>query len=144
MEQLHDLFQETVNSTFDEKVEMGKSALKDIVEILAAHDLDKDDVSSIVLALVMLFTGADGELSEQEHMLLNEIVDAYLNPEELYELMQDGSEPEFIESIKRVVLSLSLEERMPFVIFGLSILTSDDELTVQEQELFINLCTENN
>ena len=133
------LMQDVVDATTEERIALGKQALNDTLEVLVKNGISPEDTTKIVLGLLRVFVSADRECNYEEYELFNAITGIPLREEEFYELTNGGSDPEFVQAIDDVIDCLSVSEKAPICLFGLTIMASDDELTPEEQELFTKL-----
>ena len=139
MNEFQEFMQMVVDASDEQRIALGKQALGDAIKIFIKYGLTQDQTLIFVKDLIKLFVGADGTCSKRELDLFNAITGIPLREEEFYELTNGGSDPEFVQAIDDVIDCLSVSEKAPICLFGLTILASDDELTPEEQELFTKL-----
>ena len=140
MASIKEMMQEVVNLDHDDRIKLGKSALKDIITILENNGVKDDEKQLIfVLSLIKLFVSADKKCSKAELDLVNSILNSTLTYDEFYEMTNNGADPEFINELDDVVDSLTQEEKGAIVLFGLCIIAADEKITVEEQQIFMKI-----
>ncbi len=139
MASYRELMQDVVNASKADRIALGKKSLDDAIQILIDHDISAEDTTRFIKGLLSVFVSADRECSYEEYELVCEITGIKFSEEEFYEMTNGGSDPEIIQALDEVIDTLSVREKAAFCLFGLAIMASDEELTPEEQALFIRL-----
>ena len=134
-----ELMQDIINMPHEGRVLLGKEALNDSIQVLLKNGIDTDKISVFITALIKLFVSADTSCDYEELQLIRDILEEDISEEDFYEKTNGGRDPEFVQTFYSLINDFTPDEKIPFCILGLCILASDEELTVEEQKLFIIL-----
>lgn len=132
---LEELMQEIVDMSHEERVELGKSCVDDILEAVGGS-LNKEEYADFIFSIIKLFVCADKVCSQEEYELIRDIYSLDMSYDTFYEIVKNGLDPAFVSKMDRLIDTLTPDLKRSICLFGLCILGSDDTITVAEQDLF--------
>ncbi len=140
MRSIRDLMQDVVNLEMEERINVGRKAVSDIVKVLENRGVkNTDEQLSFLFNLIKLFVSADRNCSNDELKLINGILSTNISYDDFYDLTNNGSNPEFVENFNDLIDVLTEDEKTSIILFGLCIIAADDEITASEQKLFMRI-----
>ena len=129
---LKQMFQETVNMSHNERVNLAKASISKL-----AQELKNDDLTlSFLVGLATICSATDGKVSDSERQLFNDLTGANLSFEEFFNLVSNNTNEEAFEVVNNAVDSLTNDGKSAAVLFALAFLAADEQLTTDEQKLF--------
>ncbi len=134
---IKELMQVVVNKSFEERVELAKKSVSEMVNgFIDDYGLDEEQVTTLIVNIVVLFLSADKKLTEDEYKMVIAVLGANVSFEELNDLVTDNKGEEFEKDVDELIDSLNTELKTSVCFFGLCILAADDTISVAEQKLF--------
>lgn len=134
-EEIKNTVLEILNSTDEYKVDLGKEALSRLTKGLHEGGIEDKDIGNIIIAFTRLFVSADKHCSEKEYNFFVNVTGMKITYEQFYEYTNGGADEEFVASALKFVAVLNNEDRVALIIYGVALLSSDDTVSVAEQEL---------
>lgn len=135
-EQLKSLYNEYLNHSDAERIEIAQSATAVLAKFLKEAELDEKQSFSFFLNVVRLFVSADRNCSTKEADLFNKILRTDISYEDFFEATNGGANPEFVKAMDEIIDSMPEEPKLATCVLGLTFLAADGELTPAEVEVF--------
>lgn len=129
---LRQMFQEVLDMPHKERVDLAKQAFS----AFAKEFSDKETFTAFLGILVAISAAVDGKVSEEEYQLFIDISGLSFSRNEFFDLVSNNASTEAYELVDEVVDNMSNDGKKGALLFALAFMTSDGELTVNEQKLF--------
>lgn len=132
-----DTIVELVLETTDEyKVLLGKFYLEQFIKGLEKGGLTDKEIGNTILNFAKLLVSADQDCSEKEYNFFINVTGIDMSYEDFFNRTNNGKDQAFIKDMFDFVKILTRDDRFSLIFFGIALLSSDDTLTVDEQNLF--------
>ena len=136
MATLRDLYQRVVNMEHEERVNLAAGSGAEVLKYLEERGFDGQKRFEFILYLTGLFAGADGELGYEEWKLFKDVTGSEIDHAQFKEALAGLDNPEFVESIDKVIDSFPDEVKAACCYYGLAFVAADDTITAREQAIF--------
>lgn len=134
-----DFLQNFVNLSTGEKITIGRSALSELATCFEKGGLDDETITMFILSTLSIFVSADNTCTYEEYEMFKELTNYNIEEEDFYTLCKRGREPEMVESFNQMFHNLSNDDKWNILLVGLSIISSDNEINIEEQQLLKKL-----
>ena len=124
-----------LNLDHDERVEVGRRAVSEIVDSFHAQSANDEQVSNVLTAMLKLFVSADKDCTRPEYLLYKDITGSRIDEDGFFAMTNYGADPEFVKASIEFIRGLRREDIVNILIFGIAVMCADEKLTVSEQEL---------
>ena len=131
-----EFLQSYLDMSEQERLERAVAAGQVVIEFLNQTDLTEEERAGFLFHSIGMFIAADGKLTKGELDLLNKLYNANFTPEQVGQWMGNDSDREFVETMDKLIDSMSEEAKYALCTVGLCVLTSDGELNEYELGLF--------
>ncbi len=131
---LNEMYQEVVNMSDEEKVELGIKAAGDVIPFLSKNFKD-DDAAALYAMLIGTYVGADGSVNQSEYSYCKVVFGLDMPYDDFFNIVKESCKPEYIELIDNLIDSAPADVKSAFVILGVAIFSCDDSITIDEQRL---------
>ena len=133
--ELAKVLQSIINSSFEEKVELGKNALHSIADDFMKYHADDNKFVQFILNMTKLFAAADSSLCEGEYQMFLQVTTCEVSREYFVKLAQGGTDSAFVNYMLRIFAAMDNNLRSSVIIFGAALMSCDGELKDDELEL---------
>lgn len=139
MKKIDEIIEKLVNATEDERLYLGKETFNKLAENLFSYGYTEDDVSNLMINLVKYFVGMDGACSYKEYELVRDILEIDIKYSELT-FMTINLDKKFLKTMEKVILKFEEKDRVLIASLGLTIISSDKEITKEEKKYISKIC----
>lgn len=130
-----DIFQEFLGFSHAQRVTMGKSAAAEIVKQCADSGAEDKAIVIFLCNLTRLFVSVDRNCTQGEYELFVDVTGFDIQPQEFFNLTNNGADPEFVQYMLETVACFSEDGKKACCIFGLCICSADGEVTEAEKQM---------
>ena len=134
-EEVKKIIREVLDSSDEEKVDLGKEALGRLTRGLIKGGIEEEKVPTVIIGITRLFVSADKHCSSKEYYFFNEVTELGMSYDDFYELTNGGSDEEYVNATLEFLSILREEDKLAVIIYGIALLSSDD--VVKPEELSI-------
>ena len=126
-----ELFQSTVDMSYEEKVQMATIALGKCFAILKKQELDDEYALQFIVSFLATAVAADGVFTEPEKRMIRDVFSE--DQVDMIDTLVKFTDEEGFEGMDQFVDSLDAEEKKDFCLLAIFIAAVDD--TIKKDEL---------
>ena len=139
--EIENMIQEILDSSDEEKVDLAKRALSELIGELREGGIEDDAIKGFIIGITRLVVSADKDCTEKEYYFFKNVTEVDISYKEFYQLTDCGSEENFVKATFDVISSLSKESRCDVALYGIALLSSDDAIKLTEYSLIEKILT---
>ena len=136
-ERIHDLIVESADWTASYRRSICAGAYEKIIEELSVNDAET--ITTFIISLLKVAISADRSLTQEEYDLFCEVTGNYVDPDEFYEITNGGSDPRIVNAVDEEIDHFTDEAKFACCTFVLCFVSSDGNITKDEEKLMIRL-----
>lgn len=118
-----------------EKVNLAQNSLAQLIEGLKAAGHNDEEITAAIFNLAKLFIASDRRFTEAEYLFFRAVTGLDVDAKALYEFTGGGASEEFRQASLEFFKGLDKESRGAAFMFGVSILSCDNNIDFNEIDL---------
>ena len=132
---LRELFNQTLNLSPREKVDIARRALQEINQYLKKLKLSDEQVTLFVVNITKLFVSADNRKEDDEYYFFSAVIEADISQEYFDKMVEGGDDPKFINDTIAAVKTFDPDARLAVLTYGMMIMACDDYIHFKETDI---------
>ncbi len=128
----NELYQQVVNYSDAEKINIARNSLSKIAEFFE----NSDNFVAFIVNLTAVFAGADNLVARKEHELFITITNINMDYETFYNMVNELDDAQARAAVDNLLDGAGGEFKDACLMYGLAFLSIDDKITGAEKEFF--------